>query len=247
MVPPEHAMWMPAGTRHAVEMLGEVAMRSVYVRPDALASLPAELEVVAMTGLMRSLIVEAVRLAPKPDAWTPCGLIMNSCCMRIPTCRSGRSACRFPPIPGWSRSAAAFVAAARRRMPTIDEWAERLGMSRRSFTRAFHRQTGISRCRHGASRPACSRRCRGWPMASRSPAWRSISAMKASRPSPRCSSACSASRRAAICARSNRSAGQKSGRRRREPLDGLRAGPAIGGVGEGGYKPGCFAYKALPA
>src|SRR5690606_19578107 len=45
MVPPEHAIWLPAGVEHAVDMLGEVQMRSIYVRPGAIAGLPADLRV----------------------------------------------------------------------------------------------------------------------------------------------------------------------------------------------------------
>ncbi len=62
MVPPDHAMWIPAGVEHAVDMLGDVSMRSVYVAPDAIEGLPARLRVVGVSDLMRSLIVEAVAL-----------------------------------------------------------------------------------------------------------------------------------------------------------------------------------------
>jgi len=31
MVPPDHALWIPAGTRHAVDIIGEVEMQSAYV------------------------------------------------------------------------------------------------------------------------------------------------------------------------------------------------------------------------
>src|SRR5690606_8054631 len=60
MVPPGHAMWIPAGIEHAVEMLGPVRMRSAYVLPHAAPHLGHGLRVLAMTALMRSLIVEAV-------------------------------------------------------------------------------------------------------------------------------------------------------------------------------------------
>ena len=62
MVPPEHAIWLPAGVEHAVDMLGDVQMRSIYVQPRAIAGLPEDLRVFAMTNLMRSLIIEAMAL-----------------------------------------------------------------------------------------------------------------------------------------------------------------------------------------
>ncbi|WP_204351737.1 AraC family ligand binding domain-containing protein, partial [Klebsiella variicola] len=60
VVPAGHALWIPARVEHAVEMLGRVSMRSVYVAPDAIEGLPEGFRVVAVTDLMRSLIVEAV-------------------------------------------------------------------------------------------------------------------------------------------------------------------------------------------
>ena len=36
MVPPEHALWIPARVPHSVEMLGDVKMRSLYVIADAI-------------------------------------------------------------------------------------------------------------------------------------------------------------------------------------------------------------------
>ncbi len=62
MVPPDHAMWIPAGIEHSVEMLGDVSMRSVYVMPDAIPGLPEGLRVVGITDLMHSLIVESEKL-----------------------------------------------------------------------------------------------------------------------------------------------------------------------------------------
>jgi hypothetical protein len=64
MVPPDHAMWIPAGVTHSVEMLGDVSMRSAYVREDAAEELPLGLRVVGMTELMRSLLLEAVAMEP---------------------------------------------------------------------------------------------------------------------------------------------------------------------------------------
>ncbi|TIS92284.1 MAG: AraC family transcriptional regulator, partial [Mesorhizobium sp.] len=58
MVPPDHAMWIPAGIEHSVEMLGDVSMRSVYVMPQAIPGLPEGMRVVGITDLMHSLIVE---------------------------------------------------------------------------------------------------------------------------------------------------------------------------------------------
>ena len=90
MVPPEHAIWLPAGLGHAVEMLGRVAMRSIYVRPDALPLLPDELRVVEMTPLLRNLVVEAMDLPPDPAPTSRDGLLKALLLHEIP---------RLPPRP----------------------------------------------------------------------------------------------------------------------------------------------------
>ena len=48
MVPPDHAMWIPAWIDHSVEILGDVHMHSIYAQPDALKSAPPEPRAVAV-------------------------------------------------------------------------------------------------------------------------------------------------------------------------------------------------------
>jgi AraC-like DNA-binding protein len=143
MVPPDHAMWIPAGIEHGVEMLGHVSMRSVYVMPDALEGLPTRLKVVGLTALMRSLIVEAVTMPDERQLEGRTELVLNLLLHEIPSLPEQPLGL---PFPGDARLAALcrrFVAAPSPHA-TIDEWADMAGMSRRTFTRAFQRQTGLS-------------------------------------------------------------------------------------------------------
>ena len=41
-VPPQYAVWMPAGIVHRINTRGPLAMRTLYVRSDAAPDLPAE-------------------------------------------------------------------------------------------------------------------------------------------------------------------------------------------------------------
>jgi AraC-like DNA-binding protein len=143
MVPPDHAMWIPAGIEHSVEMLGNVSMRSVYVTPDAIEGLPARLRVVGMTDLMHSLIVEAVTLPPVSQPTARAGLVLGLLLHEIPNLPEQPLGLPFPTDPRLAALCRRFVAAPSPHA-TIDEWADIVGMSRRSFTRAFHRQTGLS-------------------------------------------------------------------------------------------------------
>lgn len=143
MVPPEHAIWLPAGVDHAVEMLGAVQMRSVYVRPGAIAGLPGTLRVFAITGLMRHLIVEAMALPPDPVPSGRGALLLDLLLHEIPRLPERPLALPFPANRRLAALCRRFLAAPSPHT-SIDAWAKAAGMSRRSFTRTFQRETGLS-------------------------------------------------------------------------------------------------------
>lgn len=142
MVPPGHAMWIPEGVEHAVEMIGQVRMRSAYVRPGAGRDLPEGLRVLAVSELMRSLIVAAVQPQAQ-DAQERAEALMRLILLEIPRLDERPFALPFPADPRLARLCRDFVAAPST-VVTIDDWAEQARMSRRSFTRAFQRETGLS-------------------------------------------------------------------------------------------------------
>ncbi len=142
MVPPNHAMWIPAGVDHAVEMLGVVRMRSVYVVPTASRKLPQGLQVVAVSELMRSLVVQAVQ-ADAEETGERTQAVMHLMLLEIPQLEERPFALPFPADPRLMKLCRAFIARPTADAP-IDEWATSAGMSRRSFTRAFQRETGLS-------------------------------------------------------------------------------------------------------
>lgn len=143
MVPADHAMWIPAGVEHAVDMLGLVRMRSAYVLPGAAPDLPDTLRVLAMTDLMRSLIVEAVRIETATGTDERAAAIMKLILLEIPNLEERPFALPFPSDPRLAALCRRFVTTPTPHA-TIDDWAAGSGMSRRSFTRAFLRETGLS-------------------------------------------------------------------------------------------------------
>ena len=60
MIPPDRGLWLPPGTRHEVHTRGVVEMRTIYLAPDALASLPTSCCVLITTPLLRHLILAAL-------------------------------------------------------------------------------------------------------------------------------------------------------------------------------------------
>ena len=62
VAPPSWAIWTPGGMAHAIRFTGASAMRSLYVRPNAGEGLPNECSVIAVSPLLRELILRTVEL-----------------------------------------------------------------------------------------------------------------------------------------------------------------------------------------
>ena len=62
VVPPHWAVWVPAGAPHALRFSGRCSLRTLYVRPDAPGAQPPACTVVAVSPLMRELVLRAVEL-----------------------------------------------------------------------------------------------------------------------------------------------------------------------------------------
>jgi AraC-like DNA-binding protein/quercetin dioxygenase-like cupin family protein len=141
LVPPEHALWIPANTVHWVDMLGDVAMRSVYVSPDTVPRHAERIRVLGLTALMRSLIMEAGRVGP--ESGVRGDLVMALLVEEIPNLPELPLGLPLPADPRLAALCRTFVASPDPHQ-TIDVWAGQLAMSRRAFTRAFRRETGVS-------------------------------------------------------------------------------------------------------
>ncbi len=143
MMPPQRGMWIPAGIIHEVRMIGKVIVRTLYLSPDRGQNMPAQCQVVAISPLMRSLLSEAVTIPADYDLNGRDGALMTLIEHEIRTMPSVPLSLPLPDHPALSRRCHAFM-----RTPsthdTIDHWCHDLNMSRRSFTRLFRRETGLS-------------------------------------------------------------------------------------------------------
>lgn len=59
IVPPNRAVWIPAGVEHSEEMRGEGTMRSLYLATGIARALPRACAVMNVPALLRELILEA--------------------------------------------------------------------------------------------------------------------------------------------------------------------------------------------
>ncbi len=62
LIPPQFAVWIPARTRHQIQMRGSVSMRTLYLRRGLAHDLPDKCAVFHILPLLRELVVEVVRI-----------------------------------------------------------------------------------------------------------------------------------------------------------------------------------------
>jgi AraC-like DNA-binding protein len=143
VVPPHRAVWVPADVVHDVRMAGAVAMRTLYIVPDAVAALPRECCVVAVSPLLRELILRASAAPLLYDEAGPDGRIMALILDEL------RALPVLPlnlPMPQEARLAK--ICRAILDDPanplTLHAWGRRVGASSRTMARLFLREAGMT-------------------------------------------------------------------------------------------------------
>ena len=64
VVPPQRAVWIPRRVAHSVAMSGPVSLRTLYLHPSIAETLPRRCRVVAVSPLLRELILHAIERGP---------------------------------------------------------------------------------------------------------------------------------------------------------------------------------------
>lgn len=61
VVPPDRAVWIPAGFEHSIQMTGTVRLQTVYLRPGPADGLRRSCGVIQVTPLLRELVLEVLQ------------------------------------------------------------------------------------------------------------------------------------------------------------------------------------------
>lgn len=143
VVPPQQAVWVPAGIVHEVYSRGPVSMRSLYVHPDATRGLPTECCVMAVEPFLRELIVKVADLAeggePRESYARLVGVVLDEL-------RELKAAPLHLPLPRDPRLRAIteVLLAEPGDSRDLTAWARRAGASGRTLARLFRRETGMT-------------------------------------------------------------------------------------------------------
>ncbi|HEX9448656.1 MAG TPA: AraC family transcriptional regulator, partial [Dongiaceae bacterium] len=110
---------------------------------EAAPAMPATCQVFAISPLLRELLLAALDLPMEYDLQSRDGLIMTLALEEVQRLQPLPLSLPFPAHPRLGRRCRRYLAHPQAG-DTIDDWAKALAMSRRSFTRLFKRETGMS-------------------------------------------------------------------------------------------------------
>jgi AraC-like DNA-binding protein/mannose-6-phosphate isomerase-like protein (cupin superfamily) len=143
VVPPQEAVWIPAGVPHSIRMVGQVMTRSAYIDVRSATDLPERCRVVSVAPLLRSLLLKAVDLPVEYEAGGRAEQIILLLLTEIRCAPELELGIPFPDDARLARRCRAFIGSPSVH-ETIDDWSHEMGMSRRAFTRFFRKETGLS-------------------------------------------------------------------------------------------------------
>ena len=143
VAPPQRAVWIPAGVEHEVRCRGRVQLRTLYIASDAAPDLPTACQVIEVSNLLRELILAAgdlpieYRLEGRDQRIMDLILDEIRCARRIPL---------SVPMPQNERLAriCKAILADPSQHDALNDWADAAAMGRRTFTRTFRKETGMS-------------------------------------------------------------------------------------------------------
>ena len=143
VVPPQQAVWVPAGVDHEVYSAGPLSMRSLYVHPDASGDLPGECSVMAVGPFLRELIVKVADLAGRnelPDSYARLVAVV------LDELRDLKTAPLHLPLPRDARLKAVTdsLMAEPGDNRDLTQWGRHAGASGRTMARLFRRETGMT-------------------------------------------------------------------------------------------------------
>src|SRR5918993_84685 len=144
VVPPQRALWVPAGVVHEARTRGHVSLRTLYLDESSIATgLPPGCMTIEVSSLLRELIVEATRIPIEYEYDSRDGRVMS---LIVDEIRSAPTTPLHVPMPRHAQLVRICHAILKdpAQNDLLDGWAIAAGMSRRTFTRIFRQETGVT-------------------------------------------------------------------------------------------------------
>ncbi|MGC4396117.1 AraC family transcriptional regulator [Hydrogenophaga sp. T2] len=142
-IPPSHAMWMPAQVEHEIRMDTAVEMRTLYFWTGTVPGQDEDCHVLAVTPLLRELILRAMSIPPAYGLYSPEGRVMDLIVDEVGRLERRPLSLRLPTDKRLARLCRLLIADPGNTEP-IAELGRRVGLSERSVIRLFPQETGLS-------------------------------------------------------------------------------------------------------
>ncbi len=141
VIPPQRAVWLPAGVEHEVSCRGSVSLRTLYIR-EALVGSDNSCRVFEVSNFLKAIILEVSTFDPLYPIDGREGEIIGLLLAEIDRMPNAPYCVNMPKDRRLLRVCNEIIAD-----PSdprdIDDWASLAAMGRRTFTRAFKHETGM--------------------------------------------------------------------------------------------------------
>lgn len=142
-VPPQRALWMAAGVSHEVSCRSDVSLRTLYIDPQAVDHEHGHCRLIEVSDFLQSLIIEIVNFDLRADYSEREQLIVKLLLQEIWTMPHAPYHVSMPRDERLWR-ACQLITEDPANPASLDELAEVACISRRTFTRVFRQETGMS-------------------------------------------------------------------------------------------------------
>jgi AraC-like DNA-binding protein len=144
IIPPQRAVWLPAGYAHQTGAINAVKMRTLYIREDVCPhEAPRQPRMLAVSDLLRELVLRLTERPVEYDENGHDGLVVATLLGEIDW-----TPLHPLSLPSLKDSRLQFLEAAFTKNPgdlrKLEEWATQLQCSPRTLARLFTKETGIS-------------------------------------------------------------------------------------------------------
>lgn len=142
-VPTGHALVIPPTLEHSVSMHGDVLMHTAYLEAGAAAAALSDLRVILVSPLLDAVLAA---LSQEPVVYDPRGRGPHLAALllhEVATAPDAPFALPFPTDPRLLRLCQALVDTPALDLD-LDRWADQVAVSRRTLTRRFRAETGLS-------------------------------------------------------------------------------------------------------
>lgn len=143
IVPPRSAVWIPGDALHSVKASGRLEGYNAFVAPEVAAHLPASCCAISVTPLLRELLVRCAHLPVLYEENDANGRMVAVLLDELARAQVEDLHLPMPSDSRLRRMAEAMIAAPAER-GTLEEWANRAGLSARTLARTILRETGMS-------------------------------------------------------------------------------------------------------